>query len=254
MSLRFQSALNIENLPDEQIDNQFEVIMPTLNLEHRHEGSGWFTKLTSAVINSINEYTPIVEEIVFGVKNFKTNTRRVRTGWCNVPEDIQNYQDVSITMFCSAGMLTQYYLAAWKALIFNEEGEYYNPMQDYKKNIEVYFFGPGNIGTVVPPIAHFTLKGCFPYTQDPFKLSYKDNPQRLRITANFKVDKIVVDNSLKSSSIKQELLTSPTQLLNTAFTKATSLVTKTIGLTDYSGVRDYSVKDVYGIPDENDGA
>lgn len=75
MSLRFQSALNIENLPDEQIDNQFEVIMPTLNLEHRHEGSGWFTKLTSAVINSINEYTPIVEEIVFGVRNFKQNTR-----------------------------------------------------------------------------------------------------------------------------------------------------------------------------------
>ena len=39
-------------------------------------------------------------------------------------------------MFCSAGMMTQYYLETWKRLVFNPYGEYYNPGNIYKKNID----------------------------------------------------------------------------------------------------------------------
>ena len=74
--------------------------MPTLYLNGKQKKtdnswtslSGIWDNVTGAVSNAYNAYTPIVEEIVFGVRNFGTNSRRVRTGWCNVPDDIQNYQ------------------------------------------------------------------------------------------------------------------------------------------------------------------
>ena len=219
MSLRFQSALMIENLPDEQLESSFEVIMPSLSLNpDTFSGSGILTNLANSIVNTVSSYQPIVESIVFGVRNFGNAAKRIRTGWCNIPDDIQNYQDVSITMFCSSGMLTQYYLAAWKALIFNQDGEFYYPMCNYKKNIEVFFFGPGNIGAVVPPVAHFTLQGCYPSKQEPYKLQYDSNPKRLRITQSFKVDRVVYDTLLKNSSILQETVTSPTSLLDKAIT------------------------------------
>lgn len=215
--LRFQSQLQIDNIADEQLDNQFEVVMPTLYLNGKQKKtdnswtslSGIWDNVTGAASNAYNAYTPIVEEIVFGVRNFGTNSRRVRTGWCNVPDDIQNYQDVSITFFCSSGMLIQYYLDSWKKLIFDDDGEYYNPMSVYKKDIEVYFFGPGNIGVGSLSVAHYTLKGCFPYYQDTYKLEYTEDPKRLRLMAKFKMDKIVFDSTLKNKAIVSELVSSP---------------------------------------------
>ena len=44
-------------------------------------------------------------------------------------------------MFCDANMLTQYYLTAWRAMIFNGDGEYFYPGSLYKKNIDIYPFG-----------------------------------------------------------------------------------------------------------------
>lgn len=227
MSLRFQSQLLIDSLPDEQLENQFEVIMPTLSLLNKEDSNAFMS------FTNLDSYTPIVEEITFGVKNFTTDTRRVRTGWCNVPADIENYKDVIITFFCSSGMLTQYYLAAWKSLIFDEDGEYYNPMQTYKKNIEVFFYGPGNVGAVVPPVAHYTLYGCFPYSQDIYKLRYESEPKRLRLTQYFKCDKIVADSNLAKSSIIAETITSPTSLVDKAITSLTG------------STEEYNFKNVY---------
>ena len=219
MSLRFQCALMIENLPDEQLENSFEVIMPNLSLNpETFSGNSILANLANTIVDKVSGYQPIVESIVFGVRNFGNATRRVRTGWCNIPDDILNYQDVSITMFCSSGMLTQYYLEAWKSLIFNQEGEFYYPMCHYKKNIEVFFFGPGNIGAVVPPVAHYTLQGCYPSKQEPYKLQYDSNPKRLRISCTFKIDRVVYNETLKNSSILQETVTSPTSILDKAIT------------------------------------
>jgi len=230
--LRFQSQTQISALPDEMIDSTWEVIMPTIDITNPEstDNSGILSRLKS----SLTTYTPIVEEITFGTTNFKTNTRRVRTNWCNVAEDIENYHEANITMFCSAGMLAQYYLSAWKQLVYNSEGEYYNPMSMYKKNIEVFFYGPGNIGIGAAAAAHFTLQGCFPSMQDRFRLSYKDNPQRLMLTQTFKVDKVVYDASYAMQSIAAELITSPTSIVDKAMT--------VLG----GSSSEYNVEDVYG--------
>lgn len=237
MSLRFQSQLQIDSIPDSQLENQFEVIMPTLSLL-ADKSSNWTS--ISGILNKtgLSDYTPIVEEITFGVKNFTTDTRRVRTGWCNVPADIENYRDVVITFYCSSGMLIQYYLAAWKNLIFNSDGEYYNPMKVYKKNIEVYFYGAGNLGAIVPEAAHYTLKGCFPYSQEVYKLSYSNEPQRLRVTQSFKVDAIVADSNNAKSSIISETITSPMNALG-------NIASNVVGSLFGSEEAGYSPEDVY---------
>lgn len=236
--LRFQSQLQVSAIADEAIDNAFEVVLPTLSLISSNQTvdeNSWTSLMGIANNLGITSYTPIVENISFGVRNFKTTTRRVRTGWCNVPEDIENYHDVAITMFCSTGMLTQYYLNAWRRLIFNDAGEYYNPMSVYKKNIEVYFYGPGNIGITGPGTcaAHYTLKGCFPYGQEDYKLQYSENPKRVTITAKFKIDKIVADGSYKVAAMAAEMITSPTSIVD----KATSAL--------FSSDNNYSVLDTY---------
>lgn len=216
--LRYQSQLQIDSIPDEQLDNMFEVVMPALylnNSKKESEGGIWSTVKTFAT-NAFNVYNPIVEEISFGVRDFGTNTRRVRTGWCNVPDDIQNYKDVSITFFCSSGMLTQYYLETWKKLVFDDEGEYYNPMSVYKKDIEVFFTGPGGVNTSWTSTAHYTLKGCFPYSQDPYKLQYTADPKRLTLTARFKMDKIVFDADMKTKAIAMELVSNPSSIIGKA--------------------------------------
>ena len=53
MSLRFTSQLMIDNLPDEQFTDQFEVIMPALALDGDEDRS-WLSSLTGMV------YRPIV--------------------------------------------------------------------------------------------------------------------------------------------------------------------------------------------------
>lgn len=237
MSLRFQSQMEVSGLPDEAINSTWEVLMPKIDISDPYSsiaGNGGIGAVMSLFTSSLTTYQPVVEQISFGVTNFKPQTRRVRTMWCNVPEDIENYHDVNITMFCSAGMLTQYYMAAWRSLVYNAEGEYYNPMSVYKKNIEVFIYGPGNVGITGLAMAHFTLQGCWPVSQDDYKLEYSDNPKRLTITAKFKVDKVVYAGSEANKAMVTELITSPTSIVDKAIT------------TLFNESSNYNVYDTYG--------
>lgn len=233
MSLAFASQLQVDNLPDEQLNDQFEVIMPSLYLDGSDKKErGFFGKVFASA--SGLKYSPVVEEITFNSKTFKTDTRRVRTGWFNVPSDIENYKDVSITMFCPNSMLTQYYLEAWRNMIYNKEGEYYYPASNYKKNIEIYIYGAG--GSTMSGLTysmHYTLKGCFPYQQSDFKFVYSDNPKRLTITANFKVDAVVVDSSSLTRSLITNAITNPTSILDNVIS----------GISNSSA---YTLEDTYG--------
>ena len=258
MSLRFTSQLQIDNLADEQTEDQFEVIMPELDLnpqinddDPRKEvakKSIWLGKFGSTLIGM--RYSPIVEEIIFGPRKFVTDTRRVRTGWYNVPKDIDNYSDVQITMFCPNTMETQYYLEAWKSLIFNDEGEYYRSGPVYKKNIEVYIYGPGGSGisSSLMPSLHYTLQGCFPYLQTDYKLQYSNDPKRLRISAMFKVDKVVLDKTSSLARGLSKLISSPTSILDNIITAS--------GLSGGGSIfnestKEYSMENVYGDPNKS---
>lgn len=213
MTLRLQSQLTIDSLADPQLKSAFEVVMPTLKIGELSAS----TKSTLSKLNFGNvlselagkDYTPIVEEIKFGTMSFGSAARRVRTGWLNLPDDIKNYPDVRISMYCSNAMLTQYYLESWKRLVFNPDGEYYNQANVYKRNIEVYFYGTGNVGVGMPLAAHYTLVGCFPTQQQEYALKYSGSPERLTIVANFKMDKIKFDMNLMKSSIIEELAGAP---------------------------------------------
>lgn len=243
--LRFQTGLQVDYIADEATDDRFEVIMPKLDLLNYSAnrascncscsslsfGTLW-DKFSSIV--GLSSYQPIVEEISFKPLAFKSETRRVRTGYYNVPSDIEPYGDVSITMFCDANMLTQYYLSAWRAVMFNQSGEFYYPASLYKKNIDVYIYGPGNIQAEVLATCHFILMGCFPSSQEIYKLKYSMDPKRLTITQTFKVDKVVFDNVNAYSSIIQNTVTSPSTLVDKAIT---NLLT--------NGGTAYSINNVY---------
>lgn len=240
MSLRFTSQLMIDNLPDEQIENQFEVIMPAINIvsrEKKYEYGG-VNKLVGFFANKAFNYQPIVEEITFGHRNFQIDTRRIRTGWFGVPNDIEKFHDVKITMFCPATMETQYYLEAWRKLIFNDEGEYYYSFNNYKKNIDVYIYGPG--GSTINALGwtntcHLTLQGCFPFAEKDFEFEYTDDPKRFRILATFNVDNIKVDTSVAKRSVLEGIVTSPSSLFDKALSGDSS--TYSIGET-YGGLTD----------------
>ena len=221
MTLRLQSTLTaVDNISDPQIESAFEVVMPTLKIGELSAS----TKSTLANLSFGNvlselagkDYTPIVEKITFGTLSFGSADRRVRTGWLNVPDDIKNYPEVSITMYCSNGMLTQYYLESWKRLVFNPDGEYYNQANVYKRNIEVYFYGTGNVGAGMPLAAHYTLVGCFPTQQENYTLQYSGAPKRLVLTQKFRMDKIIYDMSLMKSSIIEELAGAPLTIADRA--------------------------------------
>lgn len=216
-SLRFASQLCIDNLPDEQLNNEFEVIMPSLDLYPDKTRDTFFTQ-------TLYSYQPIVEEIVFGHRNFILDTRRVRTGWFGVPADIEQYHAAKITMFCSASMETKYYLEAWRKLIFNDEGEYYYPFSKYKKNIEVYFYGPGgNLGDLIGlQKCHITLQGCFPYQEKDWEFEYTDDPKRFRLLAMFNVDNVKIDTSVAKAAMNSTMITSPTSLLDKALAQDSS--------------------------------
>lgn len=255
MSLRFTSQLCIDNLPDEQLNNQFEVIMPSIDIVPKSDKEeNTITKLANKqsksntiagklqdkvsgfFSNTIYAYSPIVEEITFGYKNFKVDTRRVRTGWFGVPSDIERFHEVKITMFCPASMETQYYLEAWRRLIFNEAGEFYHPFSNYKKNIEIYIKGPGNqskVGSLLgAQDCHITLQGCFPYLEKDFEFEYTDDPKRFRILATFNVDNVKVDNSATKKAIIEGMITSPTSMLDKVLSG--------------EGTSTYSIGDTYG--------
>lgn len=243
--LRFQSALQVDYLADEATDDRFEVIMPKLDLLNDASnrascncscgslnfGTLW-DKFSSVV--GLTSYQPIVEEISFKPRAFKSEARRVRTGYYNVASDVEPYGDVSITMFCDANMLTQYYLSAWRAMMFNEEGEFFYSGALYKKNIDVYIYGPGNVQAEALATCHFTLMGCFPSSQENYKLQYSMKPNRLTLTQTFKVDKVVFDLAKAYSSIIQNMVTSPSTLVDKAIT---NLLT--------NGGTAYSVNNVY---------
>lgn len=248
MSLRFASQLNIDALPAEALDSEFEVVMPSLNIIIGSSSSDSSKKKFSlsdiaASITAIKDnivgnavsynYAPIVEAIQFTPRKFKVDQRRIRTQWINVASDLENIGTVQIIMFCSSGMLTQYYLDAWRNLVFDKDGEYYNPMQVYKKNIEVYFYGATSIGSFIP-VAHFTLKGCFPISQDQFDLKYSNKPERLRISATFSVDRIVTDSTMARSAAIKELGSSPLSIADRLFQSLSSSSTN------------YSVSDTTG--------
>lgn len=258
--LRFTSALQVQAIPDEQLDDRFEVIMPTLKISsyataeqanNTTKSNAW-KELGNSLLSSITgglagevTYQPIVEEIVFGTMNFKTDTRRVRTGWYNVPTDIENYKEASITMFCSAGMMTQYYLETWKRLVFNPYGEYYNPGNIYKKNIEVYFEGLGSApsvdliggGDTIQHSMHISLVGCFPSIQDPYKLSYSADPKRIRITQKFKVDKVVFDmDKITTAKLTETLGTGGSAILDDVASALTATAANTYDIQEvYNG-------------------
>lgn len=224
---RFQSALQVDYIADCATDDRFEVIMPKLDLvdydKNREScncgcsalslGSLW-DKFSSVV--GLTSYQPIVEEVNFRPLTFKSETRRVRTGFYNLASDIEPYNDVVITMFCEANMLSQYYLEAWRSMIFNFDGEFYYPGTVYKKNIEVYVYGPGNLQSENLATYHFTLMGCYPNTQENFKFKYSMTPNRLVITQSFKVDKICFDGDKAYSSITENTITSPSSLVDKA--------------------------------------
>jgi len=237
--LRFASQLAVDNLPDEQLTDQFEVIMPELGIMPTDDIPIEEQGLISAVSNGLGgflyRYRPIVEQITFPQLAFETETRRIRTGWYQVPKDIRQYNDVKIVMFCSAAMTTQHYLDAWKDLMYNKRGEYYYPGARYKKNIEVFVYGSGGtglVGTVVPK-NHWTLCGCFPAEQEDYQLEYTDDPKRFRIQATFKVDNIIKDKSATRSTVISEMVTSPTGIFDR-------------GLSALSSNSDYSIQQTYG--------
>lgn len=137
-------------------------------------------------------------------------------------------------MFCDANMLTQYYLSAWRSMVFNGSGEYFYPGSLYKKNIDVYIYGPGNIQAEALATCHFILMGCFPSSQDNYKLAYSMEPKRLTLTQTFKVDKVCFDSTKAYSSIIENMATSPSSLVDKAIT---NLLT--------NGGTAYSVNNVY---------
>lgn len=244
MSLRFASQLAIDNLPDEQLSDQFEVIMPELDISGTDAAGLSFGVL--GLDFNLYAYRPIVEEIVFGQMNFTTDTRRIRTGWYNVPKDIESFHDCKINLFCSANMAAQYYIDAWKALIFNKEGEYYYPGDHYKKNIDIFIYGPGGTGGIgnilaragvnmdqITPRCHYTLQGCFPTSQDDYALAYTDDPKRFRLAVNFKVDNIVRDMSTQRAAVRNEFISSPTSILDKA-------------LSSMNSSSEYNIEETYG--------
>ena len=80
----------------------------------------------------------------------------------------------------------------------------------------------------------FTLKGCFPKTQEDFKFEYSDDPKRFRVLAHFSVDKVEYDENISRSAIITESITSPTQIFdkvlsNTLMPESTFSVQNTYG-------------------------
>lgn len=224
MPLRFQSQLQLDLLPDEAVDNKFEVIMPSIRLINSRRTTGG---LVGAAINAISgaslsglgasgnvgnkvsdskaagimPYIPIVEEITFGPQNLQTDFTRINSYYYGYPLDKTPIKNVNITMFLDSGLLAWYYIQSWKDLIFNEEGEYYYSSINYKKDIIVVFYGLGS----ALPVAKFTLKGCFPIETSQFQLGYQKEPKRLRLTQTFSVDRIEPDYSKAANAIVSTL-------------------------------------------------
>ena len=116
-------------MPDEQIDNRWEVIMPKMKLK------------AETLFGISYPYFPIVESIHFAPLGFKNSTNvRAITTYYNIPIDKEDAKEANITFYCDTGMLAQYYIQAWKDLIFNQDHEFYYYPWQYKRDITVLFF------------------------------------------------------------------------------------------------------------------
>jgi len=222
--LRFQSQVQIDNLPDEQIDSKWECILPSINLDSSLGGI---------------PYTPIVEEVVFRGTSFVNEEFRVATRFYNLPQDRQSFGEATMTLFCEQGMLPLYYLQSWRNLIFDPVHQFYycntrntgdnkgleilanngykstrfikdskgynnqiNAISNWKKDIEIYFYGVGS----TTPVAHATLYNAYPVSQGDFSFEYKMDPQRFRINCTFRYDNLVWDSSYRNMAIISSLL------------------------------------------------
>ena len=220
--LRFQSQVQIDNLPDEQIDSKWECTLPSIELDTALGGV---------------KYAPIVEEIVFRGTSFSNEEFRVATRFYTIPTDRQSFGECTMTLFCEQGMLPIYYLQSWRNLMFDPKHQFYycntsnennafkilssntnasvdrmeynsayknqiNAVSNWKKNIEIYFYGLGS----VTPIAHATLYNAYPVSQGDYSLQYSLQPKRFRINCTFRYDNIIWDSSYRNSAIISSLL------------------------------------------------
>ena len=201
MSLRYQSQIQVDLLPDEQTNNRFEVLMPFISLT-KGSGTGSIGTSFSAIASSAAQYTPIVESITFSPQAFNTSFTRLSTNYWGYPQDKQSLKNVNITLYLDVGNLAMYYLEAWKNLMFNQEYEYYYPPQRYKKDIVVLFYG---LKGVVPSTIYY-LRGCFPIETSAFELAYSKDPKRLTVTQTFSVDRVEYNQTTALLGITSTLL------------------------------------------------
>lgn len=214
--IRFQSQVSIDNLPDEQIDSKWECVLPTISLDSSVGGI---------------DYTPIVEEITFRGTSFSNEEFRIATRFYNAPSDRESFGECIMTLYCEQGMLPVYYLRSWRNLIFDPLHQFYycnitensalnvlssnvknsnqrmsnnqiNATSNWKKNIEIYFYGVGS----VTPIAHATLYNAYPVSQGDYSLQYSLQPKRFRINCTFRYDNVIWDSSYRNSAIISSLL------------------------------------------------
>ena len=209
MSLRYASQLQVDLMPDEQRDNNFEVVMPFMDLSGIKASiaesvkSGNISDIVGAAVAGIAstfgvlKYCPVVEQIVFGPQSFKTNFTRLNTDYYGYPEDREAIKNVTITMYLDVGNLASYYIEAWKLLMFNQDYEFYYSPQNYKKTIAVIFYGLG--GDI--PSAIYYLRGCFPIETSAFQLKYSRDPNRLTLSQTFSVDRVDIDTVKANSAI-----------------------------------------------------
>lgn len=206
MSLRYASQLQVDLMPDTQTDNQFEVLMPFMNLLNDSSTSSGSrsNNFWGAVGSMLTSYCPIVESIVFSPQAFNSSFARIQTDYWGFPQDKQSLKNVTITMYLDVGNLALYYVEAWKNLMFNKGAGYYYSPQRYKKDIAVIMYGIGG----VTPSAMYYLRGCFPIETSPIELKYSKDPKRLTITQTFSVDRVEYDDDMALVSILEVLTTS----------------------------------------------
>lgn len=175
MSTRFRSQLNVDNIQDPFIGNLWEVIMPELNISYFVPGN--------------NKYRPIVEEITFAPLGFEnSNNIRAITTYYNVPVDKQDAKEANITMYCENDMKAQYYIEAWREMIFNREHEFYYSPWQYKRDIIISMYSHSE----TTPVLQYFLKGCYPLLQQDITLKYSRTPDRLTMTQKFNVDRVSI--------------------------------------------------------------
>ena len=172
-----------------------------------------------------DQYRPIVEEITFAPLGFE-NSKNIRaiTTYYNVPVDKQDAKEANITFYCDTNMRAQYYIRAWRAMIFNEEDEYYYLPYQYKRDILVYFYGLGSVS----PIITYRLKGCYPLLQDDFTLKYSKDAERVRISQKFNVDRVIIGEKIGiGGSSLMDALNMPGKLVQQASDWVKKQITET---------------------------